>query len=203
MPPINDNLESQAQSIFDEMFVACCTDDLPSGWSIESLEEVADISAGGDRPRVFSTIKTSFCNIPIYSNGVENDGLYGFTDKAKIFNESVTISARGTVGFTCLRQTPYVPIVRLISITPLSNKTTAKYLYFLLKSSTLTSTGTSQQQLTVPDFKKLQILVPAIDNLNQFSIRINPIFDCINTNKLEIDQLVILKTALLTQISSR
>ncbi len=185
------------------MFVACCTDDLPSGWSIESLEEVADISAGGDRPRVFSTIKTSFCNIPIYSNGVENDGLYGFTDKAKIFNESVTISARGTVGFTCLRQTPYVPIVRLISITPLSNKTTAKYLYFLLKSSTLTSTGTSQQQLTVPDFKKLQILVPAIDNLNQFSIRINPIFDCINTNKLEIDQLVILKTALLTQISSR
>lgn len=36
----------------------------------------------------------------------------------KIHEESITISARGTIGYVCLRLEPYVPIVRLISIIP-------------------------------------------------------------------------------------
>lgn len=31
---------------------------------------------------------------------------------------SITISARGTIGFCCIREVPFVPIVRLITITP-------------------------------------------------------------------------------------
>lgn len=200
---INENLEEQAQAIYCEMFVSKCVDGIPDEWGQQLLEDVADINAGGDRPQVFSDIKTSVCNIPIYSNGIEQDGLYGYTDKAKVFKESVTVSARGTVGFTCLRQIPYVPIVRLISVTPLSTKVTAKYLYFFLKNSMLTSSGTSQQQLTVPDFKKMQIVVPTKEYINHFSMRVEPIFACLNENKAEVLQLVVLENTLLTQMSSR
>lgn len=200
---INENLEEQAQAIYCEMFVSKCVDGIPDEWGQQLLEDVADINAGGDRPQVFSDIKTSVCNIPIYSNGIEQDGLYGYTDKAKVFKESVTVSARGTVGFTCLRQIPYVPIVRLISVTPLSTKVTAKYLYFFLKNSMLTSSGTSQQQLTVPDFKKMQIVVPTKEYINHFSMRVEPIFACLNENKAEVLQLVILENTLLTQMSSQ
>lgn len=200
---INDNLESQAQAIYNEMFVMYCANELPIGWLFQTLENIAIIIAGGDRPQIFSDIKTSICNVPIYSNGVEQEGLYGYTDKAKVFKESVTVSARGTVGFTCLRQIPYFPIVRLISVTPLSNIITAKYLYFFLKNSVLTSSGTSQQQLTVPDFRKIQIVVPTKEYMDQFSNRIEPIFTYINANKVEIEQLTMLQHALLTQISSR
>ncbi len=187
----------------NEMFVMYCANELPIGWLFQTLENIAIIIAGGDRPQIFSDIKTSICNVPIYSNGVEQEGLYGYTDKAKVFKESVTVSARGTVGFTCLRQIPYFPIVRLISVTPLSNIITAKYLYFFLKNSVLTSSGTSQQQLTVPDFRKIQIVVPTKEYMDQFSNRIEPIFTYINANKVEIEQLTMLQHALLTQISSR
>ena len=60
------------------------------------------MGAGGDRPQTVSQIKTNLCQYPIYSNGLSEEGLYGFTDKPKIFEESVTVSARGTIGFVCL-----------------------------------------------------------------------------------------------------
>ena len=67
----------------------------------------------------------------------------------------------------------------------------------------LTSSGTSQQQLTVPDFKKMQIVVPTKEYINHFSMRVDPIFACLNETKAEALQLVILENTLLTQMSSR
>ena len=166
---INDNLADTAQAIYRRTFV----DDidaanLPENWHFSALGDVADLSAGGDRPAVFSDFQTESCSIPIFSNGIEDEGLYGFTDKAKICEESVTVSARGTVGYVFLREEPYVPIVRLISVVPNQAYVTAKYLYFALSSIDLHSTGTSQQQITVPDFKKRQILVPCNSAMADF-----------------------------------
>lgn len=114
---INDNLAATAQAIYRKTFV----DDidaanLPENWHFSALGDVANLSAGGDRPAVFSDFQTESCPVPIFSNGIEDEGLYGFTDKAKICEESVTVSARGTVGYVFLREEPYVPIVRLISV---------------------------------------------------------------------------------------
>ncbi|WP_363928570.1 restriction endonuclease subunit S [Winogradskyella sp.] len=61
------------------------------------------MSAEGDKPKAFSEERSEFCNIPIYSNGISKKELYGYTDKPKIKEESVTISTRGTIGFVCLR----------------------------------------------------------------------------------------------------
>lgn len=121
---INDNLADIAQTIFRHLFIEGTVSGLPSTWSVVPLYQIADLGAGGDRPSIFSEIKTSECSVPIFSNGMDNDGLYGYTDKAKIHAESVTISARGTVGYVCLRQEPFVPIVRLIYITPKTEKIT-------------------------------------------------------------------------------
>lgn len=73
---------------------------------------------GGDKPDSYEKNPTDICNIPIYSNGIENNGLYGFTNKPRVIEPSITISARGTIGFCCIREVPFVPIVRLITITP-------------------------------------------------------------------------------------
>ena len=73
---INENLEKTAQSIYKKMFV----EDADENWKTIKLGELAELSAGGDKPECFSIIKTEKCNIPIFSNGIENYGLYGFTD---------------------------------------------------------------------------------------------------------------------------
>lgn len=64
-----------------------------------TLGDISDMSAGGDKPKVISDHKTDECQYPIYSNSISNEGLYGYTTTYKIVEESVTVSARGTIGF--------------------------------------------------------------------------------------------------------
>ncbi len=199
---INDNLEATAQAVYKKMFVTDVDNTaLPEGWRIVPLESISELSAGGDKPSAYSDIQSETCNVPIFSNGIEQEGLYGFTDKAKISDESVTVSARGTVGYVFLREEPYVPIVRLIAVVPDTQFVTAKYLYFALSSIDLHSTGTSQQQITVPDFKKRQILIPDKTSLDSFIEKVVPIFDSIRENKAEIKSLAALQSNFLTLLS--
>lgn len=123
------------------------------------LSEISRISAGGDRPRNFSKTKTETLNIPVYSNGKEKNDLIGFTDYAKITTPSITISARGTVGYVSLRLEPYVPIIRLISVEPDISKVDLLYLYYLLNNKKVTGEGSIQKQLTVPMISNLEITI--------------------------------------------
>lgn len=201
---INKNLEAAAQAIYKKIFVeGLDMENLPEGWRVTALENVAILSAGGDRPAVFSNVRTDNCKVPIYSNGIVDEGLYGFTNKAKIFEESVTVSARGTVGYVFLREEPYVPIVRLISVVPNQELVTAKYLYFALSSIDLQSTGTSQQQITVPDFQKRRILVPCNSVMTNFMSKIDPLFAAIGQNKIEMKMLLQLQNSFLAAISQQ
>ena len=199
---INDNLEATAHAIYKNLFVENVDmSDLPEDWFVSALGDVAELSAGGDRSLVYSDFPTEGCSVPIFSNGIDEEGLYGFTDKAKIFEESVTVSARGTVGYVFLREEPYVPIVRLISVIPNTKYVTAKYLYFALSLIDLQSTGTSQQQITVPDFKKRQVLVPSSSAMADFMGKIEPLFATIKQNKTEIKTLSVLRDSFLTVLS--
>ncbi len=197
---INRNLSEQAKFLFKEKFldVGC----MLLGWKEMTLDDVAVLSAGGDKPEVVSEIRSEECNVPIYSNGISNEGIYGFTTDAKIMNESVTVSARGTIGFVCLRQEPYVPIVRLISVVPKENIMTAKFLYLWLESLHIMGTGTTQQQLTVPDFKKTRIIVPSIQEIRKFTDLVNPSYDNILRNKKENEKLSELRDNLLPKLMS-
>ena len=199
---INDNLEATAQAIYKKLFVEDVDiSELPQDWKLTAFENVASLSAGGDRPSVYSSFPTNICTVPIFSNGIDEEGLYGYTDKAKIFDESVTVSARGTVGYVFLREEPYVPIVRLISVIPKTEYVTAKYLYFALASIDLHSTGTSQQQITVPDFKQRLIVVPDRMTMDTFTKFIEPIFSKIKQNKSEIKSLLGLQANFLALLS--
>ena len=201
---INNNLEQQAQIIFKSWFIDLepFSNRKPSDWSVSMLGNVSIMGAGGDKPQNVSPIKTDLYKYPIYSNGLSNEGLYGFTDKPKISEESVTVSARGTIGFVCLRHIPYVPIVRLVTLTPKTGIISAKYLYLWLKQLHITGTGTTQQQLTVPDFQKTEILVPSQEIVTLFTATVDPIFEKIWANQNENEKLSSLRDTLLPKLMS-
>jgi len=201
---INNNLEQQAQAIFKSWFIDLepFSNRKPSDWSVSTLGNVSIMGAGGDKPQNVSPIKTDLYKYPIYSNGLSNEGLYGFTDKPKISEESVTVSARGTIGFVCLRHIPYVPIVRLITLTPKTEIISAKYLYLWLKQLHITGTGTTQQQLTVPYFQKTEILVPSQEIVTLFTTTVDPIFEKIWANQNENEKLSSLRDTLLPKLMS-
>ena len=168
-------LEEAAQRLYKEWFVDLrfpgyedveIVDGVPEGWEITPINMVANLKAGGDKPKTFSEKMTNENKIPVFANGITGKGLMGFTDKAVINNPSVTISARGTVGVVFLRTEPYVPIVRLISVTPIEDKVDILYLYLYLINQNFRSTGAAQQQITVPLLKSKNIICPT-DNVRK------------------------------------
>jgi len=184
-------LEEAAQALYRKMFVDDVdVENLPEGWRMGTLGEVCEISAGGDKPDCFSETIDEIHSIPIFANGIEKDGLYGYTDKAKITSPSVTISARGTIGFVCLRTEPYVPIVRLLVCIP--NKIISNsflYLFYLLKNTKFEGDGAVQLQLTAPKFKEIEIAIPNNNLIEEFDKNISSIIRIANQIKKENEKL--------------
>ena len=199
---INHHLEQMAQAIYKSWFVDFepWGGVMPNCWREAELGDVAILSAGGDKPSVCSPKMTAECIVPVFSNGIDNFGLYGYTDRPQITVESVTVSARGTIGYVCLRQEPFVPIVRLVTAIPNNIFITAKYLFLYLSSSHIAGVGTTQQQLTVPDFKKYRILVPNLDVVEDFTRTVDQMFDAIHHKREENARLAKTRDALLPRL---
>ena len=123
---------------------------VPETWEWVRLNSIAlTILAGGDKPKDFTTTKTNNCQIPVIANGVTNNGVIGYTKTATIHEKSITISGRGTIGFSCVRKNPYCPVVRLISVIP-SENVNVEYLCYVFELLFERGVGTSIPQLTVP-----------------------------------------------------
>ena len=149
---------------------------LPKGWCETTLKSLAkEVFAGGDKPTEFTKEKTNGNIIPIYANGVEKDGLYGYTNAARVIEPCLTVSARGTIGFTCIRNIPFVPIVRLITIVP-NPAFDLKYMKFCLDCLLIWSEGSSIPQLTVPTIKKVQLPLPPLQEQHRIVAKIEELF---------------------------
>lgn len=202
-------LEEAAQRLYKEWFVDLrfpghenvkIIDGVPEGWVEVSLKKLAFLKAGGDKPKLFFHKKNERCTVPVYSNGINNDGLYGYTDKPSIMNHSVTITARGNVGFVCLHRKPYFPIVRLISVVPININ--LFYLYFYLKNSILDGNGSAQQQITIPMIEAQNVIIPNEMIINNFSVIATSIFDEIDALRKKIELLMEARDRLLPKLMS-
>ena len=202
-------LEEAAQRLYKEWFVDLhfpghentkIVDGVPEGWEKKKLVEIAELKAGGDKPEIVSAKRTKECSVPIFSNGTTNEGLYGYTNLPVILEQSVTISARGSVGYTVFRRTPFVPIVRLISVTP--HNIYVGYIFYCLKSTTLDSNGAAQQQITIPMIRNKEITIPSKGILELFESQTEPIFNQIDILKELIRLLTEARDRLLPKLMS-
>ena len=160
---------------------------------------MATLKAGGDKPNNFSEEKTDTFNIPVYANGIENKGIFGFTTKPVIDAKSITISARGTIGYCFLRKQPYVPIVRLVVVLP-KDEMMAQYLYYYLDSSNIKGSGSVQSQLTVPDMEGMEIIIPPYQLMHNFNDEVEIIDKAIEIREEENLKLTELQSLLLAKM---
>ncbi|MDD6568535.1 MAG: restriction endonuclease subunit S [Eubacteriales bacterium] len=174
----DDNLHYEK---FADGSVKCIEDEIPfnipASWMWTRIASISEeIFAGGDKPANFSKEQNEECPYAIYSNGVEKDGLYGFTDIARVIKPSITVSGRGTIGFSCVRYVPFFPIVRLITITP-SPLISLEFLDFVFKRLLETGTGSSIPQLTVPMVKPKLIPIPPLNEQKKIVITATNFFE--------------------------
>ena len=130
--------------------------------SIKLNDMCLEITAGGDKPVVFSKEQTPKCKVPVFSNGVTNNGLFGYTDTPMIIQPCVTISARGTLGYCVFHDGPFVPIVRLIVCVPTS-KYMPQYIKYIMEGIDVVNEGATTPQLSVPKVRQYKLPNAPID----------------------------------------
>ena len=170
---------------------------LPKGWEWCRLGQISHyIKAGGDKPKDFSADKNEEYKIPVIANGKTNTGIVGYTKIATENNVCITVSGRGTIGYSCIRKEPFCPIVRLIVIRP-SASIDISYLNYALHHFVEQGVGTSIQQLTVPMIKPKVIPIPPLEEQKRIVEKVDLMMDYLDALQQEIEsQEIILKDIL-------
>ena len=179
----NLNLEAMIADVMDYKFLSN-VEKLPK----RRIGDIALIKAGGDCPQEWSKYKTKDYQIPIYSNGTDNEGLYGYTKEPVILKRSVTVAARGTIGYCEIREGGYVPIIRLLAVTP-NDIGGDVYLHQVFNRIKFKNDGSIQQQLTVPSIASIEIPYPDASALKTFANITYPFIEKIKLNKIQIEEL--------------
>lgn len=160
-------------------------------WEEKKLGEVCDITAGGDVPKQkFSKEKTNIFNIPIISNGVGDNSIYGYTDFPKITKKAVTVAARGTIGYSEYRDYPYYPIIRLLSV--VSKDSTildTKFLSFILSLQKYDVADAGIPQLTVPMISSITISFPSLPEQQKIASCLSSLDDLIAAQQEKVEAL--------------
>lgn len=136
---------------------------IPASWQWTSIEEIVDgIIIGKDKPKDCSEIKTKDKQIPVVANGIQNDGIVGYTSMSSLSTgKVVTVAGRGSIGYPIVRNYPFYPIVRLIVLKPNRN-IDCDYLSLVLFCLREEGSGTAINQLTAPMIREKQIPLPPL-----------------------------------------
>lgn len=175
-----------AQSLFYDMFGDPKVND--KSWEMKRITDLCiDICAGGDASKhEIKKQKDDVFSFPVYSNGIDKNGLYGYSNHATINQPAITLAARGTIGAAFIRTEPYIPIIRLVSIIPDFSKISLTYLYYILKQTEWDRTGGTIPQLPVPKVKQLILPLPPLSLQQLFAQRI----ELIEQQKVEIQSTI-------------
>ena len=148
-----------------ETNVSTIVEEFEYKYPLKSLGEIAEsIIAGGDVPKErFSETPTENYKIPIYSNSAQNKGLFGYTDIVKVDYPCVTVSGRGTIGFTVARNEKFYPIVRLLVLKPKKEIATIEYLELIISQLKFNNTAVGTPQLSVPQLSGYKVPIPPLE----------------------------------------
>ena len=136
---------------------------LPKGWQRAELGKIYNISASGDyNASEASLTQDEKHPYPIYSNALTNKGLHSYSSYARYDEDSITITARGDIGFANHRTTKFMAIGRLLVLknkVPISNKFVCEYINHQIRFFKET---TGVPQLTVPQASKYYVTLPPL-----------------------------------------
>lgn len=166
----------------------------PKDWGESELGILFDVSAGGDVDRsYFSKNKTIKHPYEIFSNGIDNRGLYGYTSKPLHDGDSITVTARGTIGKAFYRSDPYDAIIRLLVLAPKSNDVSSMfYTYFINNNIVFEDEHTGVPQLTAPKIKRINMPKPSLPEQKAIAATLS----CIDTHIANLTELIEKKEAI-------
>ena len=176
---------------------------IPEDWEVKSLGELFDMKAGGDVDKEhFSYCKSSLYKYKIFSNGLENEGIYGYTDLPKYKGNAITITGRGTVGIAMFREEDFDAVIRLLVLNSKNdNLTNNSYITEEINSCiSFPNESTGVPQLTVPQIRDIVIALPSKEEQTAIANVLSSMDKEIETLNTKLEKYRNLKTAMMQQL---
>jgi len=134
---------------------------IPKDWDVGRLDKYFSISAGRDLVKEsYSEVKDDQHAFPIYSNYLEKKGLYGFTKLPRYKKNSITITARGSIGKANARNAEFDAIGRLLILEPKQRLNCFFVSEYLNNKVSFSIESTGVPQLTAPQASKYLLIFP-------------------------------------------
>jgi len=131
------------------------------GWGVKTIEEIFDVTAGGDFKKEFSSeIKDETHKYPIYSNSLADEGLYGYCSYYTSDENCITVTARGTIGFANYRDHKFTAIGRVLVLRPKVEVDCFYVSEYINNKINFVLEVTGVPQLTAPQISKYSISLP-------------------------------------------
>lgn len=130
-------------------------------WEVKTFGDVFDITAGGDvDPRETISYQDQIHCYPIYSNALRDFGLYGYCTYADHPTGSITVTARGTLGFANFRDHAYTAIGRVLVLQSKQETDGRFFAEFINNRIKFAVESTGVPQLTAPQISAYRLAVP-------------------------------------------
>lgn len=190
---INDNLSEQLQLIYDEWFGKYEMDNLPDGWKIEKLKNIATFSQGVQVP-IDKQIYEEECGytrfIRIVDITQKNDKDIRYiedTERGKVEENEIFMIRYGTPGILSWN---YKGIIanNLFKITPKVNYISSNFLYSYFNNNKFqryikgNATSSTMPAINFSTLNDRDIIIPTTDLINKF----NEISETIRLKQLSI-----------------
>ena len=174
---------------------------IPQEWEVKTFQECFHISAGRDlQKEYYSEKQTLQYQYPIFSNSLENRGLYGYTSNPRHKAGSITITGRGMLGVAEYRDVDFDAIVRLLVLYPkkeIAGQVVTEYINYR-KPFYFESTGVPQ--LTAPQISNIPIPVPPLAEQRKIAEILGVWDEAIEKQSRLIEKLELRKRALMQRL---
>lgn len=170
-------------------------------WEKKTLGELGDVVASGDlNTEYFSPTPSLQYIYPVFSNSIGQEGLYGYYSVSKYPKDSVTITARGTLGVAFLRKQDFMGIGRLIVVSDLKD-TNPKFLtegwnHLVIIPQEVTSIP----QLTAITAKSIALPFPSLPEQQKIADCLTALDDLIAAQSQKVEALQAYKKGLMQNL---
>lgn len=174
---------------------------IPQNWEVKTLNECFQISAGRDlQKEYFSKTSTNTHCYPIFSNSLDNKGLYGYTSHPRYKAGSITITGRGMLGVAEYRKIDFDAIVRLLVLFPKLNITGQLITEYINFKKPFYFECTGVPQLTAPQIANIQIPIPPLEEQKKIAEILSTWDEAIEKQSKLIEKLELRKQGIMQRL---
>lgn len=173
---VNENLEQQAQALYQQYFVTKADSD----WPIGHLADLIDVKYGKDHKKLVDGI------YPVYGSG----GIMRYVERPLYEKESVLIPRKGTLNNVIYVNQPFWSVDTMF-YTEMKQPNVAKFVYHFMKSKDLASmnAGSAVPSMTTSILNAMEVRIPSPETLESFESSVAPMYEMIETQSHKLAEL--------------